>query len=71
VEIWGEGESLNIMITNPLPEVRGNAHHKGNKIAMDNIRERLHQYFGDSAVLQTFEQFGNYHVKIRMPIVKG
>jgi two-component system sensor histidine kinase AlgZ len=71
VEIWGEGENINIMITNPLPEVRGNAHHKGNKIAMDNIRERLHQYFGDRAVLQTFEQFGNYHVKIRMPIVRG
>jgi two-component system sensor histidine kinase AlgZ len=71
VEIWGEGENLNIMITNPLPEVRGNAHHKGNRIAMDNIRQRLQQYFGDQAVLQTFEQFGNYHVKVRMPIVKG
>jgi two-component system sensor histidine kinase AlgZ len=71
VEIWGEGEKLNIMITNPLPEVRTNAHHKGNKIAMDNIRQRLEQYFGDQAALQTFEQFGNYHVKIRIPIVRG
>jgi two-component system sensor histidine kinase AlgZ len=71
IELWGEEEALNIMITNPLPEGRSNSHHKGNKIAMDNIRERLRRHFGEKATLQTFEQTGNYHVKIRLPVVRG
>jgi two-component system sensor histidine kinase AlgZ len=71
IELWGEGETLNIMITNPLPEARSNSHHKGNKIAMDNIRERLTRHFGKNASLQTFEQTGNYHVKIRIPVILG
>jgi len=71
IELWGDDDSLNIMITNPLPEGRSNSHHKGNKIAMDNIRERLRRHFGNKATLQTFEQTGNYHVKIRLPVVRG
>jgi two-component system sensor histidine kinase AlgZ len=71
VELWGEQDMLNIMITNPVPDVATQSHRKGNKIAMDNIRQRLAQYFGDQATLQTFEQFGKYHVKVRMPIIRG
>ncbi len=71
VEMWTEGNTFYILITNPLPEVRNAAHHKGNKIALDNIRERLTSHFGEGAGLQNFEQSGNYHVKIKMPVVKG
>ncbi len=71
IELWIERDMLNIMITNPVPEVPTKALHKGNKIAMDNIRERLAQHFSNKATLQAFEQFGNYHVKIRMPLIKG
>jgi two-component system sensor histidine kinase AlgZ len=71
VEMWTEGETLNIMISNPMPEVRKNSPSKGNKIAQDNTRQRLATQFGDKASMQAFEEGGQYHVKIRMPIVMG
>jgi two-component system sensor histidine kinase AlgZ len=71
IDLWGEGESLNIMISNPLPEVKSRSHNKGNKIAQDNIKQRLVTQFGSNATMQTFEQGGLYHVKLRMPIIKG
>jgi len=71
IELWGENESLNIMISNPLPDVPKHAHGKGNKIAMDNIRLRLQSHFGDNADMQSFQEGGQYHVKLKMPIVRG
>lgn len=71
IEMWTEGDNLNIMISNPLPEVQHNPHSKGNKIAQENTRQRLHAQFGDRASMQTLQEGGQYHVKIRMPIVLG
>ncbi len=71
IDMWAEGDTLNIMITNPLPEVRKNRYGKGNKIAQDNIRQRLATQFGNAATMQAFEEGGHYHVKIKMPIVKA
>jgi len=70
IEVWIEGESLYFLITNPVPELPTKAHRKGNQIAMDNIRERMERHFGSGASMQTFEQFGNYHVKLRIPLLK-
>jgi two-component system sensor histidine kinase AlgZ len=58
-----ESETLNILVSNPLPKVRTPSHVRGNKIAMGNIRQRL-------ATLQAFEQGGQYHVKLKLPVVK-
>lgn len=72
IELWGDTtDTLNVLITNPVPEVRKHAHGRGNKIAMDNIRQRLASHFGESASLQTFEENDQYHVKVKMPIVKN
>jgi two-component system sensor histidine kinase AlgZ len=71
IELWSEGDALNIMISNPLPETRSAGHQRGNKIAMDNIRQRLVTQFGESATLQAFEQGGQYHVKLKLPLVKA
>ncbi len=71
IELWGEGETLNVMITNPLPDIPKHAHGKGNKIAMDNIRLRLESHFGQQASMQSFQEGGQFHVKLRMPIVRG
>lgn len=72
IQLWSEGEDLKIMISNPVPEVTNQAQHrKGNKIALNNVRERLSRHFGGRATLQNLEQKGNYHVKISMPIVRG
>lgn len=71
IELWGEGDMLNALISNPLPEIRKHARGKGNKIAMDNIRQRLETHFGGEAAMQTFEEGNQYHVKLKMPIVRG
>jgi len=72
IELWVDNpEVLNILISNPIPEVRKHAHGRGNKIAMDNIRQRLASHFFEAASLQTFEEGDQYHVKIKMPIVRN
>jgi two-component system, LytTR family, sensor histidine kinase AlgZ len=71
IELWSEGDMLSVLISNPLPDVRQGSHSQGNKIAQDNIRERLVTQFGDRATMQAFEQGGQYHVKLSMPIVRG
>ena len=71
IELWGEDETLNAMISNPLPDVPKHAHGKGNKMAMENIRLRLSSHFGSAASMQSFQEGGQYHVKLRMPIVRG
>ena len=71
IEMWAEGEMLNIMISNPLPDVRKESHTKGNKIAQDNIRQRLATQFGSAASMQVIQEGGQYHVKVKIPIVRG
>ncbi len=71
IELWSEGETFNVLISNPLPEARTASHVRGNKIAMDNIRQRLTTQFGQAATLQAFEQGDQYHVKLKLPVVKG
>ena len=71
IELWGEGETLNVMISNPLQDVPKHAHGKGNKIAVDNIRLRLESHFGDAASMQVIQEGGQYHVKVKIPIVRG
>ena len=72
IQLWSDGDELKIMISNPVPEVvDANKARRGNRIAMENVRERLSRHFGGRATLQTIEQQGNYYVKISMPIVRG
>ena len=71
IEMWAENEILNIMISNPLPDVRQEGHAKGNKLAHENIRQRLATQFGDAASMQVIQEGGQYHVKVKIPIVRG
>ena len=71
IEMWAEGETLNIMISNPLPDVQKTTRSKGNRMAQENIRQRLSTQFGNKASMQTIQEGGQYHVKVKMPIVKG
>ncbi len=72
IQMWSENnDTLNVMISNPLAEVTNQRQHRqGNQIAMNNVQERLVRHFGGKASLQYFEQLGNYHVKIQMPIIR-
>jgi len=71
IEMWPEGETLNIMISNPLPDVQKTTRSKGNRLAQENIRQRLSTQFGDKASMQVIQEGGQYHVKVKMPIVRG
>ncbi len=70
IEMWTEGKALNIMISNPLPEPTHGRRSSGNKIAMDNIRQRLTTQFGDQADLQAGEDGSLYRVKLKLPITQ-
>jgi two-component system sensor histidine kinase AlgZ len=71
IEMWAENETLNIMISNPLPDVRKEGHGKGNKLAQENIRQRLATQFRGAASMQVIQEGGLYHVKVKMPIILG
>ena len=72
IQLWSDGDELKIMICNPVPEVvDANKTRRGNRIAMENVRERLIRHFGGRTTLQNLEQQGKYYVKISMPIVRG
>ena len=72
IRLWSEGETLKIMITNPVPEItRQTRNTTGNRIALDNVRERLYRHFGGRAAIENIEQQGTYQVKISIPIVRG
>lgn len=46
------GKELSIIITNPYHEHKS-SHHKGNSMALANIRERLQAHYGEKAKLRT------------------
>jgi two-component system sensor histidine kinase AlgZ len=71
IEMWAEGETLNIMISNQLPDVQKETRSKGNKLAQENIRQRLATQFGSAASMQVIQEGGQYHVKVKMPIIRG
>ena len=47
VEVKRKNDQIEIVVTNPLHRVQ--QQHKGNRMAMHNIRERLHAHFGSDA----------------------
>jgi two-component system sensor histidine kinase AlgZ len=71
IEMWAESQTLNIMISNPLPDVQKETRSKGNKLAQENIRQRLATQFGGAASMQVIQEGGQYHVKVKMPIILG
>lgn len=65
VRIARRGAELRIEVDNPVAE-RG-AHHAGNRLALDNIRERLMLFHDLEAGLDIDESGGRYRVRIRLP----
>ncbi len=64
-----------IRIVNPLPSAQtgpakhpaSGAGHRGNHIALQNIRDRLHSLYGDAASLHTTQSAGIYTVDLSIP----
>lgn len=65
VRIARRGAELRIEVDNPVAE-RGTLH-AGNRLALDNIRERLMLFHDLEAGLEIDESGGRYRVRIRLP----
>jgi two-component system sensor histidine kinase AlgZ len=69
VSVTRSGNEVVVEIDNPAPprDGRVSAHGGGNRMALDNIRERLMLFFDLEAQLDAGEQDGLYRVRIRFP----
>lgn len=63
-----DGDTLLIRLANPYA-AQGDRH-AGNRMALDNIRERLRLHYDAEASLQTDSAEGRFTVTIRLPLVK-
>lgn len=66
---WREAGELLIEITNPMPDFERTNRHVGNKMAVDNIRQRLQTTFGDRASMNVEKTHNEYRVTLRFPYV--
>ncbi|MEZ5615661.1 MAG: sensor histidine kinase [Rhodocyclaceae bacterium] len=64
-----EGEEIRIELSNPYHGE--NDHHSGNRMALENIRERLMLFYDLEARLETEAGDGLFRVTIRLPYRKG
>ncbi|MFP5344510.1 MAG: sensor histidine kinase [Gammaproteobacteria bacterium] len=66
---YGQGR-VSITVENPLAPVPGRVHTRGNRMAVENLRERLQGYYGSSGELLIEEEGGDaprYRVRLRFP----
>jgi two-component system sensor histidine kinase AlgZ len=65
VTIFSKGEQVNLVVRNPCdsPAQR----RSGNRMALDNIRERLALHFDAEAEMSAYEAGGEFVVQIRIP----
>jgi len=65
IHITRQGDTVFMELTNPYHE--SESHHAGNRMALDNIRERLALFFDMEAQLNTVLLDGRFRVTIRLP----
>jgi two-component system sensor histidine kinase AlgZ len=58
---------VNLGIRNSLPGPDNEGRHKGNRMALENIGERLQGFFGDQASLGTGVVDGEHQVRLVFP----
>ncbi len=68
IRVQGNDELCEISVTNPLADTV-NSRSKGTGVALENIRHRLHAYYGDKAGLELGADAGRYHVRVHFPRV--
>lgn len=68
IEACPKGKELLIRLTNPYPP--DGDRHAGNRMALDNIRERLKLHYDEEASLETSAVDGVFAVTIRLPLVR-
>ena len=65
INIYSRRKELHIIISNPFTP--NNTHHAGNKMALNNIKERLSLHFDLEAHLKAGAKNNRYEVHIRVP----
>lgn len=65
VRIFRAGNEVHVLLSNPLRA--GGGRRQGNRIAVENIRERLQLFFDAEARMRIREHEGRYEVVIRVP----
>ena len=65
INIYSQRKELHIIISNPF--TLNSTHHAGNKMALNNIKERLTLHFDLEAFLKTTIKNNRYEVHIRVP----
>lgn len=68
IEIDEREGNFEISISNPVVPGKRERHHKGNQMAVDNIRERLTLAFGGAATMQLLETDTRYTVRLTIPV---
>jgi two-component system sensor histidine kinase AlgZ len=69
IDMRADKDTVKVLIRNPLPAEGEQSHRKGNKIAMDNIKQRLVRHFGDAASLSSTSRDELHITQITFPIV--
>ena len=69
VRIERRGDRVLAVVENPFHE--NETHRAGNRMALDNIRERLALFFDAEARIATRSAGGRYRVEIEMPYRTG
>jgi two-component system sensor histidine kinase AlgZ len=62
-----DGRQLVLQLHNPLPPA-DTPRREGNRMALDNIRERLTAHYGEAATLALEEKDELFHVTMRLPL---
>ena len=62
-----KNDKLNISFTNSIPSVEAEYTHKGNKLAQENIRQRLISVFGNDSALVIEIANNQYRVTLTLP----
>jgi two-component system sensor histidine kinase AlgZ len=64
------GDEIYITISNPLPDKQSETERKGNRIAQENVRQRLAALYGEDGKLTVQADHNDYLTTISLPYIK-
>ena len=67
ISLYDAGETLDVVVTNPVPPDGTTSHSKGNHIAQENLKNRLRLAYGDRANLKITKSDHQYRVSFSIP----
>ncbi|MCZ6773204.1 MAG: sensor histidine kinase [Proteobacteria bacterium] len=64
------GGQLEVTVANPFNE-KADSGRRGNRIALDNVKQRLRAHFGEAADIRTKTEDARYEVRLVVPLTGG